>query len=136
MLPAEATNTLVAAAIISISINPLLYRTSTPLAWLAVSADRVRKPGSRSFCAAAATVEQLDEAKVESDTNIAPSSSATDRSAARWCGCCAKTKWSRRVIDLNVPSDSESARTRHHGIYGDASQREILRGAGVPRPAR
>ena len=47
LLTHEATNTLVAASIISIVVNPLLYRTIDPIArWVARAAGAARVPRS------------------------------------------------------------------------------------------
>ena len=83
VLTAEATNTLVAAAIVSITLNPLLFRS---IGWIERVAAAARRRGG-------AGVSRRTRARRASPT--APSSSATAPSGAQSRACCARTK-SRR----------------------------------------
>jgi CPA2 family monovalent cation:H+ antiporter-2 len=116
ILPANAMNALVAVAIASIVINPLLYRWVPPLA------KRTR----------AGRVEIAEQRR--------PPSPATHRAVVVGYGPTGRTVTrllrenaiEPTVVELNIDTvralEQEDGVT---GVYGDASQREVLKGAGA-----
>ena len=116
ILPANAMNALVAVAIASIVINPLLYR------WVPALAKRTR----------AGRVEITDQRR--------PPSPATHRAVVVGYGPTGRTVTrllrenaiEPTVVELNIDTvralEQEDGVT---GVYGDASQREVLKGAGA-----
>jgi CPA2 family monovalent cation:H+ antiporter-2 len=116
ILPANAMNALVAVAIASIVINPLLYR------WVPALAKRTR----------AGRVEIADQRR--------PPSPATHRAVVVGYGPTGRTVTrllrenaiEPTVVELNIDTvralEQEDGVT---GVYGDASQREVLKGAGA-----
>jgi CPA2 family monovalent cation:H+ antiporter-2 len=121
ILPPEATNALVGASIVSITLNPLLYRAIEPvMRWLE----------SRKF---------LRPKPVGPDT--LDHDAATDRVVVIGYGPVGRTV-SRIlldnairviVIDLNIDSVQKLLSEGKQAIYGDASQREILEHAGIEK---
>lgn len=129
VLPQEATNTLVAAAIVSISINPLLYRLADPLdAWLA------RQPRlSRWLSRRAVALSVAHE----------PERAASHRAVIVGYGPVGQTlarllrenDVEPTVIEMN---EQTLHRLRAEGIpavYGDAGHLETLKAAGVDHAA-
>jgi CPA2 family monovalent cation:H+ antiporter-2 len=116
VLPPEATHALVAASIVSITLNPLLYKLVTPLTRRfakpvgpesddparPVAADHVIVVGYGPVGQHVVTLLQ--------DYNLVPT-----------------------VIDLNVDVVRGLREKGIRAIYGDASQREILQTAGIDR---
>src|SRR5262245_54505736 len=122
LLPDTAMHTVVATAIISITLNPLLYRRIDPVAaWLtththtllppeaALIPDRTpaASPRHRAVVVGYGPVGQT-VTRLLQDNNIAPTIIELNRDAVR------------RLHEAGVSA-----------VYGDASHREILQGAGV-----
>jgi monovalent cation:H+ antiporter-2, CPA2 family len=132
IFPPEGMACLVAAAIISISINPLIYRTVDPVArWL----GQVKPLAARLRL-----LERRRRPAVEEADGEPAESSPRYRSVVIGYGPVGRTlvrllrenEVVPTVVELNLPSVQA---LRAHGIdaiYGDASHRETLRGAGVP----
>jgi len=129
VLPEEATNALVAAAIVSISINPLLYRLVDPAeAWL------VRRPRLSRW---------LGRRAASSPVAVEPERAASHRAVIVGYGPVGQTL-SRllrendvepTVIEMNAET---LGRLREEGIpavYGDAGHLDTLKAAGVDRAA-
>jgi CPA2 family monovalent cation:H+ antiporter-2 len=116
VLPDRATQALVAAGIISITLNPLLFRLVEPLS------HRLSKWLSRR------------EAK-----DAAPPPDAGPRAIVIGYGPVGRTLArllreqgvSPTVVELNHETVAALNEKGIHAIYGDASQREILESAGV-----
>ena len=91
----DVRNTLIAAAIVSIAVNPLLYRAVAPLErWMpaaTASAGRVAGGGRAT-----------EHARSTATRGIARSSSATAPSGGPWRACCARTTSRPTIVDLNV----------------------------------
>jgi CPA2 family monovalent cation:H+ antiporter-2 len=116
ILPANAMNALVAVAIASIVINPLLYRWVPPLA------------------------KRTQAGRVEIADQRRPPSPATHRAVVVGYGPTGRTVTrllrenaiEPTVVELNIDTvralEQEDGVT---GVYGDASQREVLKGAGA-----
>jgi len=127
VLSSDATNALVAVSIISILINPLLYRIVNPVERWA----RARPVLWRALNPAGpdATVQG------GTDASVAPRNRAvvvgfgpTGRTVTR---LLVENEIDPTVIELNVESVREIRQRGHAAVYGDATQRETLEGAGV-----
>jgi CPA2 family monovalent cation:H+ antiporter-2 len=123
VLPERATQPLVAAAIISITLNPLLFRLTSPVAkrlsiWLSRPAgegesERAHSPsttGDSGFRA------------------IVIGHGPVGRTLAR---LLSEQGLSPTIVELNHATVVELTAKGVHAIHGDASQAEILESAGV-----
>ena len=128
LLTHEATNTLVAASIVSIVVNPAIFRTIEPaVRWLA------RQPRLRSY---------LDRERVL-DTDAPPpelrAKTATHRAVLIGYGPTGKTvarllKESGiepTVVELNIDTVRAVRREGIDAVYGDATRPETLLEAGI-----
>jgi CPA2 family monovalent cation:H+ antiporter-2 len=123
VMPDEAVNTLVAAAIVSITLNPLLYRSIGPVErWLAsryptaidVASDDgadTGVPTQRAIVVGYGPVGQT-VAQLLLDNEIEPT-----------------------VIELNLDTVRRLKAFDVRAIYGDASRPEVLAEAGIARAA-
>ena len=123
ILPAAATHAIVTAAVLSITINPLLYRLVEPAA--AWWSRRAHRAGSR---------EEPDAAGQERPTPGAPHRAVivgygpVGRTVAR---LLRDNAIEPVIVELNLET---VRRVREEGltaVYGDARQREVLQAAGV-----
>jgi len=134
VLPASAMNTLVAAAIVSITLNPLLYRSLAPIeAW----AERHSRLWTRLRARSRARERREDaaagpgpRAPTSPHRAIIVGYGPVGRTVAR---LLAENGIEPTVVEMNL----ETVRTlRANGIaavYGDASHRETLARAGAER---
>jgi CPA2 family monovalent cation:H+ antiporter-2 len=131
VLPAAATNTLVAAAIVSILINPLLYRgidrfaakaarRSTLWRWLERRA-RARVDASAPTDGAATQPGGSHRAIV---VGYGPVGETVTR-------LLAENEIKPTVVELNVETIRRLRKQGIAAVYGDASQRETLKTAGI-----
>lgn len=127
ILPAEAANILVAAAIITITINPMIYRTASYVEnWLR------RRSFLRGF------FRWLEPQTPAGDLHSDP---ATQRAVVVGYGPVGRTVarllasngFSPMVVDLNLNTVKELRARNLPVVYGDASHAEILRQAGVAK---
>jgi CPA2 family monovalent cation:H+ antiporter-2 len=116
LLPERATQALVAAAIVSITINPLLFRLVDPVA------QRLSKWLSR------AEVESAPPPPDADFRAIVIGYGPVGRTLARLLG---EQGLSPTIIELNHETVAALNESGVHAIYGDASQRQILESAGV-----
>ncbi len=120
VLPASATQALVVAAIVSITVNPLLYRWVEPLArWL---------PGGRGPTAAAVP----DPTAPPAHRAIVVGYGPVGRTLVR---LLRDNQLEPTVIELNHETCKELRTEGIHAVYGDASQREVLEQAGLRHAA-
>jgi CPA2 family monovalent cation:H+ antiporter-2 len=120
ILPDRAMQSLVAASIISITLNPILFRLARPLSgWLEA------RRGVRAEVVA-------DEADAESPEHraIVVGFGPIGRSVV---ALLREHEIEPTVIELNHETMDELRRAGIRAVYGDASQREILELAGVAR---
>jgi CPA2 family monovalent cation:H+ antiporter-2 len=126
VLTDEATNILIAAAIVSISLNPLLYKLAGPLErWM-----RSMRPDKKT-----------DVDAEDLDTEGQPSPDPRERAVVVGYGPVGQTvtrllrenDLAPTVIDLNVDTVEKLNQDGARAVYGDATQREILVGAGVAK---
>jgi CPA2 family monovalent cation:H+ antiporter-2 len=130
LLAPEVTNTLVAAAIISISVNPLLYRAADPLAaWLLGNVrvkqwlKRLRRP------------RKSDEPRVPREETtpsryraVVVGFGPVGRTLVR---LLRENEVEPTVIDLNFEAVQTARRQGIRAVYGDVTQRESLKAAGA-----
>jgi monovalent cation:H+ antiporter-2, CPA2 family len=134
ILTESATNALVAAAIVSISLNPLLYRLADPLeAWAA------RHPRLWRWLTARAHPRTSSASAPSPDRD--PTVSSRHRAVVVGYGPVGRTL-SRllrdndiepTIIEMNLETVHRLREEAVLAIYGDASHRETLKGAGVDR---
>ncbi len=126
VLPAEATNALVAAAIVSISINPLLYRAVDPVeAWAMrrprlwrLLTTRVQRPGAAK--AVGATDPQYQAVVV----GYGPVGQTV-------CRLLRENGIEPSVIEMNLSTIEKLRVEGLAAVYGDASHRDTLKAAGA-----
>jgi CPA2 family monovalent cation:H+ antiporter-2 len=132
ILPDTAINTLVAAAIISITLNPLLYRLVDPAeAWIA------RRPRLWGWLNARA--QKLFPPEATPTPDRASSHSPRHRAVVVGYGPVGQTVTrllrendiEPTVIELNRDTVRRLRDAGVSAVYGDASHRETLLGAGV-----
>jgi CPA2 family monovalent cation:H+ antiporter-2 len=119
LLPERATQTLVAVSILSITLNPLVFRLSTPLArWL--------------------------EARLRAPTLEPPALAPTDPAhhvivvgygpvGKTLCRILRENELSMTVIELNHETVQRLKAEGVHAIFGDATQHSVLKEAGIRR---
>jgi CPA2 family monovalent cation:H+ antiporter-2 len=115
VLPESATQVLVAASIVCITLNPLLLRAAEPLI------RRLRAPPGESL---EPPVPLLDPAHRAIVVGYGP----VGRTVTR---LLRENGIEPTVIELNHEVVAALGRGGHRAVYGDASQREILERAGV-----
>jgi CPA2 family monovalent cation:H+ antiporter-2 len=121
VLPERATQPLVAAAIVSITLNPLLFRLASPVS------RRLSSWLSRS------------EGEGEGESAPATTGEAGFRAIVIGYGPVGRTLarllreqgLSPTIVELNHETVAELTAKGVHAIYGDASQPEILESAGA-----
>lgn len=130
LVPQEATNVLVAAAILSISLNPAAFRAIGPMeAWLK------RRP--RLW----ALLQRRAEARARATLTSPPLSPSPDKIQAivvgygpagqTACDLLRDFDIDPIVIELNLDTVTRLTGEGHRAIFGDASRREILESAGI-----
>jgi CPA2 family monovalent cation:H+ antiporter-2 len=135
LMPAEGNSILVGGAILSITINPLLYRCVRPIEdWLRRRPLLWRLLNSRveSRIRAANDVSMAQIAKYEGENKLAivigygPVGRAVDR-LLRDAGM------DTVIIDMNMDTIGELHGQRRVAVFGDAAREAILEQAGVKR---
>ena len=130
LLTADASNVLVAVAILSIVLNPILFRAIKPLdrwtlarPWLRRLLDRSRPSEAEDL--ATPTVDAAHRAIV---VGYGP----TGRTVTR---LLRENGFEPTVVDLNVNTVRELRDQGMHAIYGDATHRDTLAQAGAAEAA-
>jgi len=128
VLPAIANDTLIAAAIISISINPLLYRTVDPLAkWLST------RPFMARWLRARARLRRVSGISVEQDDRhraVVVGYGPVGRTVTR---LLRENDVEPTIIELNLEVVQSLHKRGVEAFYGDAAHRETLKAAGLAR---
>ncbi|HEX5139127.1 MAG TPA: cation:proton antiporter [Planctomycetota bacterium] len=130
VLPEEGQSLLVATALISIAVNPALFRMAGPLeAWLRgrprLWATLNRRAERKARALSARTAESVAEEGVRA---VVVGYGPVGRTVTR---ILKEFDVRAVVIDLNVDTVSGLEAGGHAAIYGDAGRAEILRAAGV-----
>jgi CPA2 family monovalent cation:H+ antiporter-2 len=136
VLPDAATNALVAAAIASITVNPLLYRLVDPAeAWLSRRPRLWRWLGRRAASpapAAAGTAPGRDPERAAGHRAVIVGYGPVGRTVSRLLH---DNEIEPTVVEMNL----ETVRRLREGgvaaVYGDAGHRDTLEEAGVGRAA-
>jgi CPA2 family monovalent cation:H+ antiporter-2 len=116
ILPQEALDTLVAAAILSIALNPLLFR------WLA---RRKRAPGPDDAAVAEGSRDRHDHV-------VLCGEGALHRALV---GRLRKTATAISVVDADLDFVDSLTQEGVDAVFGDPSRTEVLRAAGLDRAA-
>jgi CPA2 family monovalent cation:H+ antiporter-2 len=135
VLPSDTMETLVAAAILSIMLNPVLYRSVGPaLAWAAARRRIWRLLNSR-LPVQPSTAQALGEGMQAEDTvhrAIIVGYGPVGRTAAR---LLQENGIEPTIIELNLETVRGLRAEGTRVVYGDATHRETLRSAGVETTA-
>ncbi|HSQ54277.1 MAG TPA: cation:proton antiporter [Gemmata sp.] len=136
LLPPEAMNDLVAVAIVTISLNPILYRMSGPLA--------ARLGGWKWLSRRLAVRERLERIRAAS-TLRPPDDYASERFRAVIVGygpvgrtlvrLLRENGITPTVIEMNIDTVRQLRADGIRAVYGDAAHSETLKEAGVDRAA-
>jgi len=128
VLSVAATNTLVAVSIISILMNPLLYRIVNPVERWAVEHPRLWRllnpPSGREATMESSAAETVDPRNRAVVVGFGP----TGRTVTR---LLRENGIAPTVIELNIDSVRQLRQNGDAAVYGDATRRETLEGAGV-----
>ena len=128
ILPVAATNTLVAAAIVSIILNPLLYRAIDPVdRWVSA------RPGLAKLLNPAAGAPEADAAQPRAAANphhraVVVGYGPTGRTVVR---LLRENDVVPTVIELNVDTLRELREQGMDTVYGDATRPDTLASAGL-----
>lgn len=126
LLTADANNVLVAAAILSIIFNPILYRAIAPVDRWTLNHQAVRRllDRSRPHEAEDAPADRVDAAQRAIVVGYGP----TGRTVTR---LLLENGFEPTVIDLNLNTVRELREHGVHTVYGDATHRDTLAEAGA-----
>ncbi|HTI71681.1 MAG TPA: cation:proton antiporter [Candidatus Limnocylindria bacterium] len=123
ILPPEATNALVVAAVVSITINPLLFKSIKPMArWL----ESVGMAPDRSISGAEA-LPLIDPA---GSSVVVVGYGPVGRTLSR---ILRDNGIQVVVVEMNIETVKELRTAGLSVVFGDAAQREILHHAGIER---
>jgi CPA2 family monovalent cation:H+ antiporter-2 len=129
LLTSAATNTIVAVSIVSIVLNPLLYRAIKPFErWLAGRSRRLPRlaPGRSRADDAATSRALVRDARHRA---VVVGYGPTGRTVVR---LLRESAIAPTVIDLNLESVRALRADGVDAVYGDATRSDILAAAGVP----
>jgi monovalent cation:H+ antiporter-2, CPA2 family len=119
ILPGLAMNALVAASIVSITLNPLFYRVIEPIGRWTERRFPGRRPSRRKDAPAR---------KAAAHRAIVVGYGPVGRTLAR---ILEENKFEVTVIEMNIDAVHALLDAGKSAIYGDAAQREILHQAGI-----
>jgi CPA2 family monovalent cation:H+ antiporter-2 len=136
ILSQEAQSLLVACSLISISVNPLLFRTIDPIEKWLRSKERTWRAVSRR------SIDEGTELNIEAQTRLGKtpvSEGAKPRAVVVGYGPVGQTACrilkdfaiQPVVIDLNLETVRSLVADGQLAIYGDATRRDILEAAGI-----
>jgi monovalent cation:H+ antiporter-2, CPA2 family len=126
IVPAEAMNALVVASVISITLNPLLYKTIDPIVNWLEERKIIRPP---QFVAPPSGAFQKDPSK---DLIIVIGYGPVGRTVSR---ILLDNNVQPVVIEMNIDTVLELNATGIQSIYGDATKAEILHSARIEEAA-
>jgi CPA2 family monovalent cation:H+ antiporter-2 len=128
LFPIEATNTIIAASIVSIVLNPLLYRTIDPIARWVTSRPALSRRLDRPPQADGGAAEDVRRNESRAHRAVLIGYGPTGRTVARMLQ---ENGIEPTVIEYNIDTVRSM---REHGIdavYGDATRPETLTEAGM-----
>jgi CPA2 family monovalent cation:H+ antiporter-2 len=124
----EATNTIVAAAIVSIVLNPLMYRTIEPInAWVA-RRPRLMAMLDRSAALDGGGVSREMRVSRKAHRAVLIGFGPTGRTVARLLKDAGVES---TVVELNIDTVREIRKSGVDAVYGDATRPETLIEAGI-----
>lgn len=138
LLPTEANNVLVAVSILSITLNPLAFRTIGPIEAWARRRPRLwkllhRRAEAQAMSTTAATARELQESmKPETIRAIVVGYGPVGSTATE---LLQDFGIEPVIVELNVDTVRRLTEEGRRALYGDASRRDILEAAGI-RDAR
>ena len=127
--PTEATNTIIAASIVSIVLNPLLYRIIDPVVGVGLAASRACRGGSigcRGIESGGARAVRSAERRAHRAVLIGYG--PTGRTVARMLK---ENGIEPTVIEINIDTVRELREMGADAVYGDATRPETLDEAGI-----
>jgi CPA2 family monovalent cation:H+ antiporter-2 len=124
----EATNTIVAAAIVSIVLNPLLYRTINPISNWVARRPRLMAMLDRSAALDGGDVSREMRAARKAHRAVLIGFGPTGRTVARLLKDAGVES---TVIELNIDTVREVRKSGIDAVYGDATRPETLIEAGI-----
>ena len=131
LLPPEGMNVLVAAAMVSITLNPLLFRSLPSIERAVERSPRLHRllearHARRTRGMVVETAERLakDGRPLAVIVGYGPVGRLVD-AMLRDAGMCTA------VVDMNIDTVTALVRGGHAAIYGDAERREVLEQAGI-----
>jgi CPA2 family monovalent cation:H+ antiporter-2 len=136
LLPAEGHSLLVACAILSITLNPLLFRAINPLErwlrskprlWQALS-RRAEVGGAELNLAARGRLAEARQPEEQRVTAVIVGYGPVGQTA---CRILKEFGVRPVVVDLNLDTVRGLAESGELAVYGDASQQDILEAAGI-----
>lgn len=134
LLPGSATHLLVATAIISITINPLLFRAldgierwaqAHPRVWRLLNGRADRAQAQLNAAAAAAALEGIGR-PLAVIVGYGPVGRLVD-AMLRDAGLATV------IVDMNIDTVRSITRNKHLAIFGDATRPSVLEQAGIRR---
>jgi len=139
VLPAVATDTLIAGAILSITVNPLLFRGVGRFhGWLArrsgrtAAAARATRPPSavdaEANVSTDAPLPEAVDAVTEAQRAVVVGYGPVGRTVVR---LLADNHLEPTIVEMNLETVRRLRRDGMRAIYGDATQREVLEEAGI-----
>lgn len=135
LMPDSGHNSLVAAAIISITLNPLLFRSlpkfedwlrKRPVLWRMLNSRAERRVASAALTASGPGEPAADGKRLAIVVGYGPVGRSVHK-ALQDAGL------STVIIDMNMDTVSALHRQGQQAIFGDAANQEILENAGVAR---
>jgi CPA2 family monovalent cation:H+ antiporter-2 len=127
-LPAEATNVLVAASIISIVLNPVAYRTIRPIERWVATRPELWSRLNRSTPATPEVAPTRQERRDPAHRSVVIGYGPTGRTIVRLLRDNGITP---SVVDLNMEAVRAMRQEGIEAIYGDATRVDTLEAAGV-----
>src|SRR5262245_29706528 len=129
ILSSEAANTLVAVSIISIMVNPLLYRIVAPLErWIAARPALSKFLNPSPAASEKALWPVADSRTDQPNRAVVVGFGPTGRTVTR---LLRENGITPTIVELNAETVRDLRQKEVSAVYGDATQRETLEGAGV-----
>jgi CPA2 family monovalent cation:H+ antiporter-2 len=128
LIPIEATNTIIAASIVSIVLNPLLYRTIDPIARWVTSRPALSRRLDRPPRADGGAAENVRRNESRAHRAVLIGYGPTGRTVARMLQ---ENGIEPTVIEFNIDTVRAMREQGIDAVYGDATRPETLTEAGM-----